>query len=169
MKNRFFEREDGSVGVELTRGLIAVIEKQDVLLVRGYRWTTMAAPNGRNYAVSHTTARGKKTAFLMHRVILGASKGQELDHKNRDGLDNRRANLRFCTHSQNQGNRKKQAGSSQFKGVFWDPDRMKWRAAIKVGGKLKKLGRFDSEAEAARTYDTAAKEGFGEFARCNAV
>lgn len=104
----------------------------------------------------------------MHRAILGAKKGEESDHRNCNGLDNRRANLRLCTTSQNQMNRRKQDGcTSNFKGVFWDKERRKWLSRIHYKGKQIHLGRFYIEKDAAHAYNQAATKFFGEFARPN--
>ena len=104
---------------------------------------------------------------LMHRVIMGAEPGEEVDHVDRDGLDNRRQNLRLSTRSQNNGNQAKTRGTSRFKGVYWDKGRQKWHAQICLGSNRRAIGRFDSEEEAARAYDAAAVEQWGEFARVN--
>ena len=107
----------------------------------------------------------------MHRVIVGARHGQDVDHKNNEAtLDNQRHNWRICTNSQNQMNAKKQIGcSSQYKGVCWNRQCGKWQARIKLNGKEIWLGYFDDEIEAARVYNEAAIEHFGEFARLNDV
>lgn len=99
----------------------------------------------------------------MHRVIMGA-KG--VDHVNGDGLDNRRTNLRRATHQQQAMNTRKRAGcTSQFKGIHRSG--RKWVALIKTAGRQMRLGSFDNEEDAARAYDAAAREHFGEFARVN--
>jgi hypothetical protein len=91
-----------------------------------------------------------------------------VDHINRDSLDNRRANLRLATRSQNNMNRSGRKGaSSKYKGVSWYKSRKRWRAMIKVEGKRKSLGYFESEAEAAKVYDEAARKYQGEFAYQN--
>ena len=90
------------------------------------------------------------------------------DHRNGNGLDNRRANLRICTLSENRmSSRKREGCSSQYKGIAWDKYRQKWQAYINVDGKRQHLGRFEDEREAARAYDQAAKKRFGNFARLN--
>lgn len=108
---------------------------------------------------------------LLHRVITNAQKGEIVDHANGDKLDARRCNLRLCQQSQNLCNRRraKTKTSSQFKGVFWDKAKRKFRARIvsRQSGRLLSLGYFDDEIEAARRYDRAAREQYGEFARVN--
>lgn len=87
------------------------------------------------------------------------------DHWSGDGLDNRRDNLRPCTNQLNQANRRKQKGSSRFKGVCWVPRENRWVAQIQVNKKHHHLGYFTNEEEAAEAYRLAAMKHFGEFAR----
>jgi hypothetical protein len=91
-----------------------------------------------------------------------------VDHKNRNGIDNRRPNLRLATESQNCMNRQKQrVTSSKYKGVSWVRSSGKWKAAIQVDKKNLHLGYFEDEEEAARAYDAAARKYQGEFAYQN--
>ena len=91
-----------------------------------------------------------------------------VDHKNRDSMDNRRVNLRFATKGQNNMNQSgRSAASSKYKGVSWYKPKKCWRGMIKVEGKNKSLGYFESEAEAAKAYDEAARKYHGEFAYQN--
>src|SRR2546425_1516194 len=92
----------------------------------------------------------------------------QVDHEDRDGLNNRRYNLRVATHDDNQRNRscqKRNNRTSQYKGVCLEKG--KWRVRIRVNGKNIEIGRFDSELQAALAYDKAAREHYGEFACCN--
>lgn len=91
----------------------------------------------------------------------------DVDHEDHNGLNCQRRNLRKCVRGENNGNRAKTRGSSQYKGVAWDSDRKQWRALIVIHGRAKHLGRFHVERDAALAYDAAARENFGEFARCN--
>jgi len=102
------------------------------------------------------------------REILKPPDNMQCDHINGNGLDNRRCNLRICSHSENQHNGSPYVGcSSRFKGVHWRKDRRKWQTSIRNAGKPIYLGYFTDEAEGARAYDRAARELFGEFARVN--
>ncbi len=96
-------------------------------------------------------------------------KSMPVDHINCDGLDNRRANLRLATRQQNKCNSRPRArrGTSRYKGVWWDKERRKWRAAVGYNGKTKHLGAFDNDIEAAKARDVAAKKYHGQFAWLN--
>ena len=94
----------------------------------------------------------------------------EVDHKNGDGLNNTRENLRICTREQNARNRRSVSGStSKYLGVSWCKDKKRWRAQISAYGKCKKLGRFKTELEAAIIYNIAARKYYGRFAKPNVL
>jgi hypothetical protein len=110
----------------------------------------------------------------LHRFVMELYLGRKLlsieqiDHINHDGLDNRRENLRLATPSQNLANQRVRRGAaSTYKGVTWETSSHKWYASIVVRQKHINLGRFDDEEAAARAYDRAAREHFGEFACTN--
>jgi hypothetical protein len=155
--------------IPLGEGRFTIVDPQDFCRLNFFHWTLDG--KGENiYAVRNVIpAVGKSRIVRMHREIMQAPAGLFVDHRNLNSLDNRRANLRPATHSQNMQNRAKTRlkTSSRFIGVSFDKRRGCWYAYINYGGKRIWLGRFDSEIEAAKTYDNAAKKYHGEFARLN--
>jgi HNH endonuclease len=158
------------------RGRVAVVDLEDYDLVMQYRWHVQDQERRREgrlplaYAKTYTgmKAPGGRKHISMHTLITGFA---EVDHWDGNGLNNRRDNLRDATHAQNMGNARKQPGcSSQFKGVYWSQRRTgngKWQAYIGVNHRTRYLGRFEIEEDAARAYDAAAVEAWGEFAWLN--
>jgi len=106
---------------------------------------------------------------MSHFLMGEPPRGYEWDHADGDPSNNTEANLRLATRQQQQQNRGKGRGkySSRYKGVYWEIQKSRWRAAIYINYERKHLGYFVSEEDAARAYDRAALECFGEFARLN--
>lgn len=149
--------------VPLTRGQSAIIDDADAHLIAGRRW--MARPVIRCPGVFYAQATSGRSTIYMHRLILGAVPGEFVDHINRDGLDNRRVNLRLATIGQNNTNRITRAGASGFRGVYKTKD--KFSARIWKDGRSRSLGSFQNPAEAARAFDDAARKIHGDFAVLN--
>jgi hypothetical protein len=146
--------------IELTQGFKTTVDDEDYERLNKRKWHLQREKCGLLYAVS-------SDRVLMHRLILNPPGHFEIDHRDGNGLNNYRSNLRRCTHRQNICNRKVQKHSSLFKGVIWCPRLGKWRAEIRVWGKKIHLGLFTSETEASESYNKAAKSYQGEFARTN--
>ena len=152
--------------ISLTQGKIALVDDTDFDWLNQWRW--YANRLGGIYYVARNGSNPNRRKILMHRFILNVPKGLEIDHRDGDGLNNRRTNLRICTHQENQHNQQPQKNrSSAFKGVHWCASARKWVSRIKVDGIEKYLGCFTNELEAARIYDMATLRFHGEFARPN--
>lgn len=159
-------RLDGNiVWIKLTRGQETCVDLVDWPTVAGYKWYASRRKEHSTFYAATSFRRPKKGNFHLHRLLLNA---ERVDHKDLNGLNNRRGNLRPCTHAQNLANVAKSINnSSGFKGVTWDKATQKWRASIMVNWRYISLGRFLDLEEAARAYDAAALSYYGEFARLN--
>lgn len=146
--------------IPLPKEKSARVDDADYDFLSQWRWLM----NPAGYVVRYEDQR----QVPMHRVILGAEPGKEVDHRDGDPLNNQRSNLRLCTHAENMKNRAAHRGSvSRFKGVYPDPRRSVWRAQIRSNGSKASLGTFTREEDAARAYDEAALRLHGDFARLN--
>lgn len=143
-------------------GLVALVDEADAEAVLPYSW--LAVRNHRTtYVVRRFREGGRQRAQYLHSLITG---WPLVDHRNGDGLNNLRINLRPATATQNARNARKRCdGLSRYKGV--GPHKALWRARIKVDGKTIGLGYYRDEREAALAYDAAARQLFGAFARLN--
>jgi len=150
--------------IPLTQGKYATVDPEDYEELVKYKWHAKRS-DGRFYA--ERTVKQKN--IKMHEVIIGTVEGKVIDHINHNGLDNRKANLRFATVQQNTWNQRKSRGnySSQYKGVAWSKSRKKWRTRITINGRVMFIGHFDDEKAAAMAYDVKAKELFGDYAALN--
>jgi hypothetical protein len=155
--------------IYIGEGLFTIVDPSDYYWLNRFHWSPRRNSNC-VYAVRFLNEPGEKTKILsMHREILNPPKGRLIDHRNRNPLDNRRVNLRLATHSQNQFNKTKTSlkTSSKYVGVYREKHSNLWATKISHKGKSIWLGRFNSESEAAKAYDVAAKKYRGEFARLN--
>lgn len=145
--------------VPLTQGKHAIIDGIDAERILCHRWRVDAY----GYAIKG----GGKDTITMHRFLVATAPGEEVDHINRDKLDNRRCNLRVVTHTQNCVNTEiRRNNTSGFKGVRLNKGQY-WAAHIRVNYRQIHLGHFATAEDAARAYDAAAREHFGEFAFLN--
>lgn len=141
------------------KGEAAKVSPEDYNWLNQWKWRLSES----GYFVRLTTICNKRVRFFMHREIVGAGKGEEVDHIDLDRVNNQRNNLRICTINGNKRNRIRRADSTmRYKGVYRGQHR-------KYGARIQKkhLGYFETQEDAARAYDKAAKELFGEFARLN--
>jgi len=158
--------------IELTQGYEALVDDADFEWVSAHKWcANVDRRRGKVYAYRKTHgAHNKRKSLYLHREILGVTDPKvRVDHDDGNGLNNQRYNIRICSTRQNSMNQKKRRDgfSSRYKGVCWHKRDKKFYAAIKINGRSKFLGRFDSERDAAKAYDAAAREHFGDFAVCN--
>ena len=152
--------------IKLTQGKFAIVDKNVSSDVSKNRWCY----HNTGYAVRSILENGNTKTLLMHRIIIGAKAGEEVDHINLNKLDNRISNLRLCTRSQNKGNtRLRPDNSTGYKGVYFDETTNRYKSNIHVNGKRKYLGSFKTSEEAAHAYNVAAEKGFGDFALINQI
>jgi hypothetical protein len=150
--------------IPLSQGKITLVDDEDYDYLNQWKWTYFTNSN-----CEYAARNQDKKAILMHRVILGdpfCNNGLDTDHINRDGLDNRKINLRFCTHQQNQWNRGKfKNNKSGFIGVYYE--RGKWRASSRANHTHTFIGYFDTAEEASQAYKQFVLKAYGEFAETN--
>ena len=149
--------------IHLTKGSFTLVDDEDYEYLSQWKWQLSTS----GMASRHKYPSG---VYWMHRVIMNCPDGKEVDHINGNPLDNRKENLRICSHAENMRNSSIQKNNtSGYKGVYWNNERKKWQAQISIKNKVVPLGRFDDIKDAARAYNEAAKENYGVFARLNNV
>jgi len=153
--------------IPLTKGKFAIVDPPDYEILSKYKWRTCKAPNTFYAERSIRKQNGKFSRKLLHRHLMQPPANLVIDHINRNGLDNRRANLRLATISQNAANSKKRNPRSGYKGVWLDKQKNLYRAAIWSNNKRYYLGLFESPVDAAKAYDDAAKKLHKDFAALN--
>lgn len=155
---------------------ITMVDEQDVDYDR-YKWYILRGGSSENpcvYARRYEKQEEKRVAILLHREILERIIKRPLavdeycDHVDHDGLNNQRDNLRLVSHAENLANQRKPTGcSSHYKGVSWHVRCNKWQAQIMINYHKICLGYFESEIDAARAYDRAARRASSEYAYLN--
>lgn len=146
------------IEIQLGGGYVALIDDEDAVKVCEYRW--------RRSKLGYATCKHGGKLLLMHRVILGAAKGEIVDHANHNTLDNTKKNIRLCSHAENMRNSKTHKNNQLgLKGVY--PERGKYRARISLSGKRFNIGYFDTPELAFDAYKQAAIEMHGKFACVN--
>ena len=156
------------IEIPLTQGQVALIDDEDYDLVSQYKWCAQWNPHTKSYYAKTNIRKvdGTWTMLHMHRLIMNAKKGEQVDHINHNTIDNRKENLRLCTNSQNQHNQGKRVNNtSGCKGITWHKRDKRWQAQIKLNGKNIHLGLFLTPEEAYEAYCKAALERHGEFSK----
>lgn len=156
--------------IPLTQCKFALVDDADFDWLNQWKWHTLKG--GKNfYAQRNVQSGDKRRKVLMHREILPGP--ARVDHRDRDGLNNQRGNLRAASHRQNIHNQRKREGrTTPFKGVYPRTNGAKeprWESQIRINGCLRYLGLFSDEKDAARAYNNAAVEAYGKFARLNPI
>ncbi len=150
--------------IKLTQGKYALVDDDDFGRLNQWNWYYASGYAVRNISVGIK----KQKQIRMHQEILFVSTGKEIDHRDGNGLNNQRSNLRSCFHIENTRNKCIHKDSmSGYKGVSWYAGARKWKAQIMVSGEKFYLGLFSNVMDAAYAYDVAAKKYHGDFARCN--
>lgn len=148
-----------SMKLELTKGYFTEVDAEDFEWASQWSWASAVKRNG-VYAVRGKRINGIRRDFFLHREIwsrMGNTLEHQIDHRNRDPLDNRRRNLREATYAQNAQNR-------QSKGYYYNKVCRKWMAQITVLGKINYIGLFNTEEEAASAVIEWRLKLHGEFA-----
>jgi len=154
---------EGAKLIPLTQDRFTIVDAEDYDRLNQHKWHVC-----KSHRSIYAGRNSKRRLIRMHRVLLNAPPGRIVDHRDGNGLNNRKHNLRLCTHQENNYNKRPYLGTtSRFKGVFWHKRENKYSAGIRKNGKRYYLGCFDDEIEAAVVYDIKAMELFGEFAYFN--
>jgi hypothetical protein len=153
--------------IPLTQNKTAIVDNQDYDYLMQWKWYAKC-DHKISYAVRNIRVNGKRILARMHVIIAKRAgiKGKEIDHQDRNGLNNRRSNLRAATHGQNMANRVPKTKSG-YKGVY--PHGNSWVVYMTANKQHLYLGSFTDKHTAARAYNTAAKKYFGKFCVLNKI
>ena len=147
----------------------AIVDDEDYEVLNAFKWYAMKHGNTFYAVRAISNGKGRQKTISVHREILKPKKGLLCDHVNHNGLDNRRENLRVCTHQENMYNMQisRKNNTSGYKGVVFYKPYKKWCAQIRFQNKGKTLGYFSNPRDAARAYNEAALKYHGTFANLN--
>lgn len=148
-----------------------LVDDEDYELVSQYKWHIIKGKksfyaNANNY-LGKIDNKYVNKPIKLHRLIMNAPDGTQVDHKDHNGLNNQKSNLRLCNNQKNNFNQTKRPNtSSQYKGVYLYRNGT-WEAGLTLDNKKVYLGRFEKEEDAAHQYDYHAIKHFGDFASLN--
>lgn len=155
--------------IPLTQGKVALVDDADFDWLNQWKWFVHITKH--NFYARRYSGGGRKATKkqYMHRLILNPMANEEVDHKDKNGLNNQRNNLRKSTHSQNNSNKSKTCNktTSKYISVSWFKPYKMWRAYVANNKKVYHVGYFDNEIEAAKARDIKTKQLHGEFASLN--
>ena len=171
--------------IPLSQGFFAKVDDEDYDILMKYKWCIKRISNC-YYAKTSVYTKGKQKFYSMHRIIMKLNNPKIfVDHKDNDGLNNQKSNLRICTSGENMRNKRpKRNGSSKYLGVCWAVLKCKkkiadgsikiymysaWMACIRINNKQKNIGYFKTEENAAIAYNILAEKHHGEFANYNKI
>lgn len=155
--------------IKLTRGKYAIVDVEDFEWLNKYKWHYTHYGYARRTNYKRNGKDKIEVESYMHKMIFQAPEGMIVDHINRNGADNRKANLRAATQKQNVWNRKfkRKGGKTRYNGIRWDKNREKWQVRLAINGRRESFGYYADEKEAALAYDRVAKRYRGEYAFLN--
>lgn len=156
--------------IPLTAGKIALVDDEDFESLLGFTWHAVRSSQKIENWYARRTEKGengKPVHIYMHRVILSASKDQECDHRDHDGLNNRRSNLRLCSRALNCANIRRAPAASGYRGVYYQKKDRRWQAQATVNNKTVNLGTFSDPSDAAKARDAYVAGLYGDFAILN--
>ena len=157
---------DGEIAtITLNKGYSAKVFVSDLPLISSLRWRVAVQKRSIYVLAKKRISFGVFKTVLMHRLIMDAPYGTQVDHKDGDGLNNLSSNLRLVTRSQNQMNMRKHKNKVSLKGASYHKDKGRWSASISVNRKAIYLGYFDNEIDAHKAYCEASKKYHGDFGR----
>jgi hypothetical protein len=135
-----------------------LVDNEDVLVLNSFNWNTKVK--------GYVSCKIKGKTVYLHRLLMNPDEGMVIDHINGIKTDNRKENLRICTAIENNRNRKLNSNNtSGFKGVYWNKNKQRYIAQVKINNKKVIAGTFKTLQEAALAYETKAKQLFGSFYR----
>lgn len=155
--------------IKLTKGLIAFVDEEDFEFLSQFNWQAEHRGNTAYARGGIDCIKRRTIKAYMHRLIMKADNGQFVDHRDGNGLNNQKSNLRICSRAENNRNIVSKGKTSKYLGVdlAGRPKNRRWRAAICHNGRRKHIGHFDTEIEAAIAYNQHALLLHGEFANLN--